>query len=249
MFVKALLIGLLTSFCGGVVVEVLCWSFYSCAPLLGGTIVGLILGDARAGMIIGANIQLVYMGQIIVGGVPASDYAIAGCVATALTMLTNQPPEMGITIAVSLGFLGLLARNARMTVNSIWVHKADKAAAEGNTRKIFFYNTICPQFINLLVYAVPAFLAVYFGAEYFQQFLDILPEFVLTGLQAVGKLLPALGIALLLKSIFNAKFVPFFLIGFVFSSYLKLDIIAIALLGASFAMLYWHMNKKNEEAA
>ncbi|MDL2247400.1 PTS sugar transporter subunit IIC [Bacteroides sp. OttesenSCG-928-J23] len=248
MFVQAVLIGLLTWFCASGI-EFLCWSVQLCAPIICGPIVGLILGDMQAGLIIGAMTQLVYMGQIMVGGVTAVDYPMAGVVATALTILTGSEPQMGVTIAVSLGLIGLIANNGKMTIQAFFVHNADKCAAKGDARGIFMNNVVYPQILTALFYGVPGFLAVYVGADYFQRLLEMLPEIVLSGLEAVGMLLPALGLAMLLKAIFKVRFFPFFIIGFVFSMYLELNIIAVTLMGASFAVLYWFSeNKKTEEA-
>lgn len=245
MFIQALLIAFLNWTSANFSCEILGWSLY-CTPLLSGTITGIILGKPMTGLAIAAMIQLAYMGQITAGGVPASDKAYAGFVATALAILSNATPEVAVTIAVSLGFIGLLARNVRQVVNTIWVHQADKCAAAGNFKGIFFYNWVAPHFATFFVYGVPAFFAVYFGAEYFTAFMDSLPAFVLSALQAIGMLLPALGIAMLLKSVFRGIFLPFFLIGFVFATYMGLGIIPLTILGGSFAALYWFFGEKTE---
>ena len=67
MFVQALLIGVLATLCGSVFLELWVWVMRN--PIIEGALVGLILGDWMTGATIGATIQLIYMGQITVGGI------------------------------------------------------------------------------------------------------------------------------------------------------------------------------------
>ena len=202
--------------------------------------------DVSYGVQVGAAIQMAYIGYIAAGGAMPSDLALAGYLAVALTMLSNATPEVGVTIAVTLGFLGLLVRNGKMTLNSIWVHKADKYAEEGNIKGIKLMNIGASQIVPFIGYFIPTFLAVYFGGEYLEGLLNAIPEFLLKGLQVVGSLLPALGLAMLLKVIGKRSFMPFFFIGFVFTAYLGLDLIALVILGTCFALLHMYYSGKEE---
>lgn len=246
MFWKAFLIAFFTWLSGGLFSLTLGWSLYMGAPLMGGLIVGAILGDVSYGVQVGAAIQMAYIGYIAAGGAMPSDLALAGYLAVALTMLSNATPEVGVTIAVTLGFLGLLVRNGKMTLNSIWVHKADKYAEEGNIKGIKLMNIGASQIVPFIGYFIPTFLAVYFGGEYLEGLLNAIPEFLLKGLQVVGSLLPALGLAMLLKVIGKRSFMPFFFIGFVFTAYLGLDLIALVILGICFALLHMYYSGKEE---
>ena len=71
MLVQGLLIGLLATICGGTFIEYLVWIIRN--PIIEGALTGLILGDWMTGATIGATIQLIYMGQITVGGVSSFD--------------------------------------------------------------------------------------------------------------------------------------------------------------------------------
>ncbi|HHW57614.1 PTS sugar transporter subunit IIC [Thermoanaerobacter sp. A7A] len=238
MLIKAILIGLITWLSGGLLSLTLSWSLYMAAPLMGGLIVGAILGDVTYGVKVGAAIQMAYIGYIVAGGALPADLALAGYLAVALTMLAKAPPEMGVTFAVTLGFLGLLVRTGKMTLNSIWVHQADKYAEDGNTKGIILMNIVASQIIPFLGYFVPTFLAVYLGADYLKNLMNVLPQFLITGLKVVGTLLPALGLAILLKYIGRNTLLPFMFIGFILVAYLKLDLIAVTIIAASIAILH-----------
>ena len=247
MFTQAILVALCTWLCASGI-EFTCWSIQLCSPIIFGPIIGAIMGDMQAGLIIGSMTQLVYMGNIMVGGISSVDYPMAGCVATALAIATHSGYEMGVTIAVSFGLFGMVVETSKMTLSSFFVHRADTCAENANTQGIFFYNVICPQFLNFFLYFIPAFLCVYYGAEYLNEFLNMLPEVLLSGLEAVGMLLPALGIAMLLKALFSFRFIPYFIIGYVVSVYLGLGIIPVSLLGGAFAILYWFSYRDEQEA-
>ena len=65
-------------------------------PLIAGTITGLILGDVKTGMMIGASLNAVYMSSQAVGNVMSTDVTIAGYIATALSMAGSNDPAMAL---------------------------------------------------------------------------------------------------------------------------------------------------------
>lgn len=241
MLIKALLVAIMATLTGGVFHEYLVWIIRG-APLLSGAITGLLLGDWKTGALIGGTIQLLYMGQITVGGITSYDKCYAGVIATAVTIVSHQTPEIGITLAVSLGTIGLLAGNATMTVNVAFVHMADKYVESGKTKSLWIYNWLLPNLFCILVYGIPAFLCVYFGAPYLEGIMNLLPDFITKALNTVGMVLPALGIALMFKTVYKPKFVPFAMIGYLAVAYLHFDIIACTILGVACAILYLTLN-------
>ena len=237
MLTQSILIGLIASMCGGVFLELYVWVFRN--PIVEGLLVGIILGDPMQGALIGATIQLIYMGQITVGGISSFDKCYAGVIATAVTMLSHQSPEVGVTIAVTLGTIGLLASNATMTVNVSFVHMADKYIESGKTKNLWGYNWLLPNLFCVLVYGIPAFIVCYFGASGFENFMNAMPSQISTAMTVIGSVLPALGIGMMFKAVYKKKFFAFAILGFVLVAYLHLDIIACTLVGAAAALLYW----------
>lgn len=237
MLTQSILIGLIASMCGGVFLELYVWVFRN--PIVEGLLVGIILGDPMQGALIGATIQLIYMGQITVGGISSFDKCYAGVIATAVTMLSHQSPEVGVTIAVTLGTIGLLASNATMTVNVVFVHMADKYIESGKTKNLWVYNWLLPNLFCVLVYGIPAFIVCYFGASGFENFMNAMPSQISTAMTVIGSVLPALGIGMMFKAVYKKKFFAFAILGFVLVAYLHLDIIACTLVGAAAALLYW----------
>ncbi|MGK0551574.1 PTS mannose/fructose/sorbose/N-acetylgalactosamine transporter subunit IIC [Enterococcus faecalis] len=238
---SAVLVAIWATMNGGWFIEFFEWSIRA-APLVSGAITGLLLGDWQAGAMIGATVQLLYMGQVEVGGVSAYDKCYAGIIATGVAIVSRQSPQVAVTIAVSLGAIGLVARNACMTINVFFVHMADKYAEKGETQRIWIYNWLLPQLVTFVFYGIPAFLAVFFGAQYLESFMKMMPAFVNRALEAIGMILPALGIALMFKTVYNTKFISFAMITYLAVAYMKFDIIACSILGGAFALLYWNLN-------
>ena len=171
-----------------------------------GTVTGILMGDWKSGAMIGATIQLLYMGNVTVGGIASYDKCYASIIATAVCIGAHQSPEIAVTIAVTLGTLGLIANNIFMTVSVSFVHMADKYIEKGETKKIWIFNWLLPQLLTFVLYGIPAFVAVYFGSGYLESFMNSIPAFVTTALTTVGMVLPALGIAVMLKTVFNTEF-------------------------------------------
>jgi fructoselysine and glucoselysine-specific PTS system IID component len=88
------------------------------------------------------------------------------------------------------------------------------------------------------------FLALLLGAPAMKIFLDKIPQWVNEGLQLAGNMLPALGFALLLNVMYQKKVAPYFFLGFILSSYLKLPMIAIGGLGVVLALILANRSKE-----
>ncbi|MGY3776390.1 PTS mannose/fructose/sorbose/N-acetylgalactosamine transporter subunit IIC [Helcococcus sueciensis] len=239
MIKEALLVAFLTWFVSAAMPMWLRWAFHFGGPIVAGFIYGLVFGDLSYGLQVGANVMLPYMGLVAVGGAVPSDLSIAGYLGVAMTMLAHQPPEVGLTIAVPLATLGTIAQNAKMSLNSFAVHKADKYAKEGNTTGIMVMNVFASQIVPFVLLFIPSFLAVYFGAARLEAFLSTIPQIVIDSLILAGKILPALGLALLLQQLGRKVLIPFFIIGFVASAYLELNIMAISIIGAALAIMHY----------
>ncbi len=245
ILVYALVVALLTWLVATAFPMWLRWSCYFGAPLIAGLVNGLMMGDVTYGLKTGATIMMAYIGMVAIGGALPSDMALAGYLGVAMTMLAKADPSVGLTIAVPLGLLGLLCANAKMSLNSIWVHKADKYAAQGDTRGVILMNMLASQIIPFLTYFIPSFLCVYFGANFLQAMLSSIPTQVISILKLVGHLIPALGLAMLMSFLMKKSLIPFFIVGFVLAAYLKLTTMPVALLGAAFGILHLLYTFKN----
>ncbi|MHB0856032.1 MAG: PTS system mannose/fructose/sorbose family transporter subunit IID [Anaerolineae bacterium] len=215
------------------------WTLYR--PLVGGTLVGVILGDPWAGAQAGAAINLAYIGFVAAGGALPSDISLAGYLGTALVLAGGLDVGTALALTVPVGILGLLIFQLRLTISVAFAHWADWYADRGEPDGVAWVNVLPAQFLLFILSAIPCFLGVYYGPGFLAGVLETLPSWVLPALSLVGGLLPALGIAMSLTLLWHGANGAYFVIGFVVAALLELPILvlgAIALVVAGLAHLW-----------
>ena len=80
-----------------------------------------------------------------------------------------------------------------------------KNVGKGDARYYWIPNIVLPQLLLFLMSFIPCFLMVYFGTDYLKSAIQFLGENIVGVLTTIGGMLPAVGIALTLKSIFKAS--------------------------------------------
>ena len=115
--VQALLMGLLALLNG--IQGPYHWYFFR-EPVMAGFWVGLIYGDPVQGTIIGATINVSYMGWISAGGANASDLYWAGLLGTFVAIQGGMSIDTSVAFAVPIGLLGNYVHVAYMTIASLW---------------------------------------------------------------------------------------------------------------------------------
>ncbi|MEG0710507.1 MAG: PTS sugar transporter subunit IIC [Longicatena sp.] len=202
-----------------------------------GFIIGLYLGEIEKGLMIGASIQLVYLGIIMTGGNVPADAALAAVVAIPIALKTGIDANAAVALAVPFGVLGVFLDQIRRTTNSIWVRMADKFALEGNEKGIFRCAFVYPELMTVLLRFVPVFVLTLFGTDAVANLLKILPAGVITGFSVAGGILPAMGFAIIIVTIGKPKLLPYFFIGFFAVAYLGINTMAAAVFGTCIALL------------
>ena len=77
--------------------------FISNSCLTAALFVGIVLGDIPNAMIIGASVQLIYLGILGPGGNLPQDPVLATLVSTAIVLKSGMPVETAFAIAVPVG--------------------------------------------------------------------------------------------------------------------------------------------------
>ena len=143
-------------------------------PLVCGAITGLILGHPVQGAVIGATINLVYLGFMSAGGSMPADMGLAGVLGTAYAIVGGLDTDTALALAVPIGILGTIVWAGRMTFDCFFVHMADKYIEEEKYNKIWIANVLLPQILCFCMTAIPCALAAYFGSSYIQGILAML---------------------------------------------------------------------------
>ncbi|WP_315073590.1 PTS sugar transporter subunit IIC [uncultured Clostridium sp.] len=208
-------------------------------PLVAGLICGAILGDVKTGILCGVAVQAIFIGQITPGGAVPSDLNLAAYIGIPLAIVAGGQPEMAVAFAVPLGALGVALHNFTMTVQSSFAHRADYYADRGNARGIRLAN-IMGTSISFLERFFIVGLTCYFGAPFAEKLLTALPPIILNFLAVGGKMLPALGFAILLKQIISEKWmILLFVLGWVIISVAPtVTTTALVLISVTISLVY-----------
>ena len=217
-------------------------------PVSIGLFVGILYGDIEAGMKIGAAVQLVYLGVTSTpGGNGPSDPALASCVAIPIALQTGMEPTLAVALAVPFGVLGVFLDQLRRTTNSAWVHLADKYAENANTNGIMRCAFLYPAMVGFILRFPPVFLATYYGERVVNSFLSSIPHWLLHSFEIIGGVLPALGFAITILVIGKKHLMPFFILGYFSVKYLQINVMAAAIFGACFSLLFIYLSSSKKE--
>lgn len=199
-------------------------------PVVAGMFAGLIMGDIETGLLVGGTLQLMILGVGTYGGASIPDYMTGAIVGTAFAISSGQGLEFGLAIAVPVGLLMVQLDVLGRFCNTYFQHMADKGAEQGNYRKVELGNLLgtIPWALSRML---PIFLALFFGQEIVTTLLEASPAWLMNGLKVAGGILPAIGIAILLRYMPLKAYWMYAIAGFVAATYLKIPMLGIALIG------------------
>ncbi len=210
------------------------------SPIVACSIMGIMFGDVQSGVIIGASLQALYLGQIQPGGALPSDKGFATFIGGSLAIASGGGVEAAIAMAVPLGVLGVVLFQFFMTTNAAFAHKADKYAEAGDGKGIARTN-IMASIPTGIVYILIYTLANYFGVDFVQSILGALPAVVTEALGVAAKIIPAVGFAMLLKyTLLKGQewLIVFFIMGFVLVKNTGFNIVSLVLFSCGIAVLF-----------
>jgi len=212
-------------------------------PIWSGFLVGIVMGQPMEGMKIAAAINLPYVGFITAGGSMPSNAMFAGPVGTALALVAKLDANTAVTVSVTIGAFAVMAWNAYMSINSLWVSAAEKFLNAGNITMVRVCNYVPSFFTSLLLNGIPALLIVLNG-ESFGDWLQTFPSWIMEIFALAGSILPALGIGMLLNYLAKANIMPFYFIGFALTKFAGFTTMEVTFVGAMIALLLYYFQKK-----
>jgi len=205
-------------------------------PLVLGPLVGWVLGDLNQGIVIGASLELIFMGNIKVGAAIPPDVVTGGVLGTAFAILSGKGAAIALALAIPISILAEMLLSALFVFRSGFNKQFQRYASEGDYHKVSSLHIIS-GFLKPALMALVGFLSLRLGAGAMKTFLELIPAWVNTGLQVAGNLLPALGFALLMNLLLRKAVAPYFFLGFLLAAFLKLPVLAIGGLGVIIALL------------
>ena len=193
-------------------------------PLFTSLFVGLILGDVQQGVIVGAALESMFMGAIMVGAaVPPEVYA-SGVLGCAFAVITGTGTATAVALALPVSVFLQVWRNFCYAVPGAFAcKKIETALANRDLAKANLYHlTVVPLSI---------------GADLINNALNAIPQFVMDGLNVASGVMVCIGFALLIRTMGDNKLLPWLFLGFIMVIYLKMDVIGVAAAAICVALL------------
>ncbi len=227
------------------------YSWYTLSrPLVASLIVGIILGDISTSIMVGAAIQIVYIALVTPGGTVSADLRAVSYIGIPLAVIAvkgaglDPASVQGAGLAVSIGALvgtvGTVMFYSTATMNLIWQQWGWKSIDKLAYKNIYLTNFVLPLISHVLIAFIPTLLITVNGAPFVANLKEWLPMdgFIMKTLFTVGTLLPAVGIAILLKQVVAkpTDLIVFFF-GFTLAAALKINLIGAAFFGGMIAYL------------
>ena len=216
--------------------------FQTHRPLIACTVVGLILGDVKTGIILGGTLELIALGWMNIGAAQSPDSALASVIATILVVVGKQDIQKGIAIALPVAAAGQVLTVFARTITVAFQHAADRAAENADFKKIEFLH-FSALFIQALRVAIPSTsVAIFVSAELVDNMLSLIPDVVTGGLAVAGGFIVVVGYAMVLNMMSVKYLMPFFFLGFVVGGYLDFSLLSFGIIGLIIALIYVQLN-------
>lgn len=155
-------------------------------PILSGIIVGFIMGDTSKGLLIGAQIQLMYIGMIYPGGIVPADGGLAALIAIPIAIQNGLEPGAAVAIGIPFGVIGGLLYEVKKTINIFGIHKLDDMIEKNPAQMVRKYQLIFPVAVAFLLSFPIVLLAVATGPTIIGKIITAIPEWVMHGMEVAG---------------------------------------------------------------
>ena len=201
-------------------------------PLVACTLIGLVTGHLKEGIILGGSLQMIALGWANVGAAVAPDAALASVASAIIMVLGLQGGSTNVTnaintsiaVAVPLSVAGLFLTMICRTLAIPMVHFMDGAAEKGDYKAIERWQVAAILMQGLRI-MIPAVVLCFVPAKVVTGALNSMPAW-LSGGMAVGG-----GMA-------TKETWPFFALGFVLAAISELTLIALGVIGVVLALIY-----------
>lgn len=243
MSIISIILVILVAFLAGI--EGILDEFQFHQPLVACTLIGLVTGNLTAGIVLGGTLQMIALGWANIGAAVAPDAALASVASAIILVLGGQGVAgvpAAIAIAVPLAVAGLFLTMVVRTLAVPIVHAMDKAAEDGDFRKIEILQIAAIGMQGIRI-AIPAAALLFIPAATVQGFLESMPAWLTDGMAIGGGMVVAVGYALVINMMANKEVWPFFVLGFVVAAISEITLIGLGAIGVAIALIYLNLSK------
>ena len=210
-------------------------------PLVACTLIGLVTGHLKEGIILGGSLQMIALGWANVGAAVAPDAALASVASAIIMVLGLQGGSTNVTnaintsiaVAVPLSVAGLFLTMICRTLAIPMVHFMDGAAEKGDYKAIERWQVAAILMQGLRI-MIPAVILCFVPAKVVTGALNSMPAWLSVG----GGMVAAVGYAMVINMMATKETWPFFALGFVLAAISELTLIALGVIGVVLALIY-----------
>ena len=214
-------------------------------PLVACTLIGLVTGHLKEGIILGGSLQMIALGWANVGAAVAPDAALASVASAIIMVLGLQGGSTNVTnaintsiaVAVPLSVAGLFLTMICRTLAIPMVHFMDGAAEKGDYKAIERWQ-IAAILMQGLRIMIPAVILCFVPAKVVTGALNSMPAWLSGGMAVGGGMVAAVGYAMVINMMATKETWPFFALGFVLAAISELTLIALGVIGVVLALIY-----------
>lgn len=212
-------------------------------PIILGTLVGLAFGQLETGIIMGATLELAFIGAVSIGAYIPPDMVSGTILGVAFAIKAGTGPETALALGLPISTV-MLALNTVLgsPILLAYTHLMDRNVEKGDFGK-FKFNFILGGYLSFLPRLVIIPAAFYFGSDAVTSLLGNIPAWLQTGISVSGGIIPALGFAMLAQMIMNKKVAAYFFIGFFAVKYVSISTTAIAIFATLFIIIMFFQEK------
>lgn len=223
-------------------------------PLIASVFVGLILGDVQGCIQIAIPMQIIYIALVTPGGTVAADLRAVSYIGIPLAYVTAKSQGLDLggkeaqalagSIGALVGTVGTVQFYGTAMMNLIWQHIGWARLDKKDFSILGKVEVLLPLISHLVISFLPVMFIVYYGAGAVADFKEALPmeSWYMKSIFTLGSLLPAVGIAILLKSVVTKLTdLIYFAFGFALAASMGLTLIAATVVGGVFALVNYQM--------
>lgn len=215
MLINALIVGFVVAFA-----KFFDWwgSTQLARPIFIVAFLGLLLGKPVEGIILGAQLELIFLGNVSLGGVMPSDITLGSIFGAAFAIILGSNLESAIALAVPISMLGTLLYSVMKMVVTSLVPRFEKHIHDKNYKA--FTRLWHLQFWGFeLTYFLLGFLVIVVGTDAVNALITAIPDWIQRSMTVASSMLPAIGLALLLKMLWQKTLAPYYFLGFAMGAF------------------------------
>ncbi|MDO4378528.1 MAG: PTS sugar transporter subunit IIC [Erysipelotrichia bacterium] len=209
--------------------------------LFNSVVTGLVLGDLPTGLALGGMYELMNIGLNPLGESTVPNYNLGSIVGVffAITVDRATGTAMGIVVAT----LATMLKPFSEYPSLLFKNGMEKALKEHNWKKVQILEIInwIPGWA--IQTAIPVAIVCGAGESIAEAMIKFIPEWLTNGFTVAGNALPALGFAIVLRSMNVNKGFEYLLIGFVLYAYMNVGTVGAALIGVAVALIKFRQAK------